>query len=865
MNTRRLASFLLPAILILLAVLLSSCATDPRGGGAVAANRARSISESTEELDVRIASEPEEGDPTGDDQRSTGTGEVPQLDSSDSVTLSAEPLEPPILPAATKLAAAASAEARSATDATAEGHHDPTKETGSDSDNGSDSVAVQGGTPIAEPPEVSLQAAPILFSSDPGTNASTAATAAAIHNEIATPETSPTGDAGPPLDSSAPENRAADEGSQSLLIDTEAAADLAPPGNDSTIESRSELGGIGVAAAGLGDASGENAADITDTPAGLATESDQSVAATRSSGDAEPSPSIETTRSESATASTIESSQSTDRNDIETTTISSGDDDDRNRISSRPEAPAEQSLNAERAPSASEPELPVLLSLAPSADAPSQSTSGDAGESEALGDLIEAVRDVRSATLDDSLTPPSPESSDETDSPEAVIVLAESVDSSEGERGEIPVPGHRLEPTDVLENAAMPMSRSDLESLAIGLLPPGFLTIVDGGSVVAIHTDFDSDGLTDVAILTAEPIAESPGPDSTSVESDRTPTTANNTTRDTTGRGGGPAEINGGEEEDLSATHNIAATAAESGSQGENRELVIDRVRDPARLFSGHADSYTFRLHTYLQRGPGVELYSEDLLGRFIVFGSLDYVSLSQGRSIPGAISATFQTRRGSVSEWVVFSASGVSRLTLRDRIGSSSRVEDIDGDGIVDIVLSDENFEVGTGYETYLSWLRWNGSGFELFDSANIVRSLGRYLAESLETLKSGDHAGFLAYVRDAPHGNGNGNGNGSGFDAQSEVALRDRVFDEVFRLVPSPSGFANRAIEPDETISWIVHPQILENPFSQEDAIGAFFPLTLRIETSTGGVHLYAARLYISKNPFEDRQFYFAPSARR
>ena len=73
------------------------------------------------------------------------------------------------------------------------------------------------------------------------------------------------------------------------------------------------------------------------------------------------------------------------------------------------------------------------------------------------------------------------------------------------------------------------------------------------------------------------------------------------------------------------------------------------------------------------------------------------------------------------------------------------------------------------------------------------------------------------------------------------------------------------NRPLPEDARISQIVHAEIIENPFSHSDENGAFFALTVRIETTGGSRHLYGAKVFMAPNPFQARQFFFAPNARR
>ena len=392
-------------------------------------------------------------------------------------------------------------------------------------------------------------------------------------------------------------------------------------------------------------------------------------------------------------------------------------------------------------------------------------------------------------------------------------------------------PAPVFEPT----RAPEPLTSSELLTLAVASLLNPRRPISEGIGFISVYNDFDADGLTDIAIVSVElPTPAQPFRDSSS-------RTGNS------GEGAGEGAGQGaGQGEDPGASTNAP--------EADFPTPTHHSLSNPVRLFASEVDSYVFYLGTYLQRDGDIQLYSEDLLGSYVVFEGIELIPITGTSPMPAALVATFQTRQGSVDEWVVFSSAGITRLTLRERMGSRNTIGDIDGDGVLDIVLADQSFEVGIGFETFLSWLEWSGTGFELSASANVVRSVHRFLSDALGLLERGDYAGFGDVI-----------GSGEPGSAWRTGESRERIFGEVFRLLPSPSGFANRSIEPDETIRRIVHAEILENPFSQSDAVGDFFPLTFRFETEAGSVHLYGAKLYMAKNPFTERQFFFAPNARR
>ena len=133
-----------------------------------------------------------------------------------------------------------------------------------------------------------------------------------------------------------------------------------------------------------------------------------------------------------------------------------------------------------------------------------------------------------------------------------------------------------------------------------------------------------------------------------------------------------------------------------------------------SRLFEAGTE-VEMALAVFLQRGGTLVLHTQVPLGRKTVFDSLRIQPIVVGRSVPFAVSAGFQTGTGSVREWVIFTGNGISRFSLDERLNSQPRIEDLDGDGVIDVVVRDQGYEAGIGYESYLTWFRWNGVSFEV------------------------------------------------------------------------------------------------------------------------------------------------------
>ena len=54
---------------------------------------------------------------------------------------------------------------------------------------------------------------------------------------------------------------------------------------------------------------------------------------------------------------------------------------------------------------------------------------------------------------------------------------------------------------------------------------------------------------------------------------------------------------------------------------------------------------------------------------------------------------------------------------------------------------------EEGTGYETFLTWHRWNGKTFYEYRTTNVVRNLNTFLRSTKELLLEGRYNEFISY----------------------------------------------------------------------------------------------------------------------
>ena len=273
-------------------------------------------------------------------------------------------------------------------------------------------------------------------------------------------------------------------------------------------------------------------------------------------------------------------------------------------------------------------------------------------------------------------------------------------------------------------------------------------------------------------------------------------------------------------------------------------------INDYNRLHRADRKAAKFYLRLFYQRNgtllPG-DLVS---LGERLVMDSFYPQAIVEGKNLPFAVSIVFTTLQGRVREWVIFSGGKPGRFSMQERAGEIPRVEDIDSDGVIDVVIYEKSYEIGIGNETYLTWYGWDGNGFSRRATVNVVRNLRGFLETAFELIGQeewndfSDH-GFSDTMR--------------GIAAEEEYSGFS-VFKHVFTLAAVDESFKNQAIHEGEVIKRVIYLEIRENPFSQRDSIGFFFPLSVRFETNTGRNHLYTTRVYMLSNPFQEHQFSFS-----
>jgi len=282
-------------------------------------------------------------------------------------------------------------------------------------------------------------------------------------------------------------------------------------------------------------------------------------------------------------------------------------------------------------------------------------------------------------------------------------------------------------------------------------------------------------------------------------------------------------------------------------SQGIDAE-EMSRLSDSSRLFQEDNAPVAFTLLLFANNQGNFRRIKVLDLGERYVFEHLRRTTLYSNRSLPVIITVSFQTVEGREVELLVFdNASGLprARRSLAETLSTQYRLEDIDGDGMIDLFIKEKAMEEGTGFETFLTWHRWNGRDFVEYQTQNIVRNLNTFLASATELLLVGELKDSVSFL----------------VDPSMVGDLRRKGWGDGKILIRT-LGLEELGLQEFPTLREVVFPPVLEDPFTSEDEGGSYFVITYRMIDVNGTSYIAKARLYMSTNPFKDRQFVFAPA---
>jgi hypothetical protein len=281
-------------------------------------------------------------------------------------------------------------------------------------------------------------------------------------------------------------------------------------------------------------------------------------------------------------------------------------------------------------------------------------------------------------------------------------------------------------------------------------------------------------------------------------------------------------------------------------SQGIDRAAMA-RLSDPSRLFQEDNAPVAFSLLVFSNNQGNFRRLRVLSLGEHRVFDHLAWTALYAGRTLPVVVTAWFQTTEGRELELLVFdNASGhpLVRRTLAESLTTQYRLEDIDQDGMIDLFAKEKAMEEGTGFETFLTWYRWNGRDFVEHRSQNVVRNLNAFLASATEHLLAGKLRDTVSFL----------------VDPSIVRTMKRRGWSDAQILIHT-LGLQQLGLKEFPDLREVIFPPFLEDPFTSENDRGSYFDITYRMIDLNGSSYIAESRLYMLANPFTERQFVFSP----
>jgi hypothetical protein len=274
----------------------------------------------------------------------------------------------------------------------------------------------------------------------------------------------------------------------------------------------------------------------------------------------------------------------------------------------------------------------------------------------------------------------------------------------------------------------------------------------------------------------------------------------------------------------------------------------MSNLVDSSRLYQEGTAPIPFSLLMFINDEGFFQLRKTLDLGEHVVFEYFRERPLYTNRSLPVIITVSFQTVEGREVELLVFDGAGglpLYRHTLVETLSTQHRLEDIDGNGMIDLFVREKAIEEGTGFETFLIWYRWNGRAFVEYRSSNVVRNLNAFLASATELLLTGEVREIVNNL----------------VDPGSVRTLKRKGWSDTKILIHA-LGLEEMGIEAFPSLREVVFPPLLEDPFTNEDEHGSSFEITYRMIDVNGTSYIAKARLYMFSNPFKERQFAFSPN---
>lgn len=279
----------------------------------------------------------------------------------------------------------------------------------------------------------------------------------------------------------------------------------------------------------------------------------------------------------------------------------------------------------------------------------------------------------------------------------------------------------------------------------------------------------------------------------------------------------------------------------------ESTEVSLADLSKSARLFQSGRKYSNFLLLIFYQYSNEIVLRYTVPVSRQLVFNGVEPIEIKKGSDFPYALLFSFRTRSGIEQELIILSGYGITRFSIMENLSEITLIEDIDEDGYQDIIVHEQGFEEGTGFETFLSWYKWNSREYFEYKNTNIVRNLKQFYLVCAEYLRAGEKEKFLNYALDS--------------QALSELKKQGLTNIEILGKIFKPAeGSVDDDFFETGAFSSVVFPEIMETPFSYANRMDLRHQVSVRFGRQGGDSRIYLTELKMKKNPFQNKQFCFS-----
>ncbi|RKX93619.1 MAG: hypothetical protein DRP59_02475 [Spirochaetes bacterium] len=265
-------------------------------------------------------------------------------------------------------------------------------------------------------------------------------------------------------------------------------------------------------------------------------------------------------------------------------------------------------------------------------------------------------------------------------------------------------------------------------------------------------------------------------------------------------------------------------------------------LSDISRLADKDTVMIDYFLSVFLQiNGKMISMYRIPI-GSRLILNSISPLFIKKDSPYPFGLNIRFLSARGIDEEWILFSSyNRFSFFSTEKDTSVSYEFTDIDNDSFMDIVEWRHGLEEGTGYETYMTWYKWNGREYREKAATNVVRNLNKFLEDSADEIMKGEWKIFF-------------NNRLSEKDSRAVIESAIEPLSIFKRIFLPDKGDGVRSDCTD--FRSVFFPQIFENPFSLKEKVIDFM---VRFDCSDGATIIRTVKIGMNPNPFGKKQFYF------